>query len=559
MRLAPRFRPGPTDETPETEPALDVREIGRRAASGATLLAARGVFQQVLGLVATIVIARMLLPSELGVFAIATTISGVLWMLGGGQGMAGALIRRPTPPDRADLRVYVGLQLAIMIALAAAAALATLPFGRVGEITAVMVAVTPISAFRGAGVVTIERQLLYRKLATAETSELLVYYGWSVATVALGWGLWGLATAVVVRTLVGTAVIVWLAPTRFIWPSFERARARALLGIGGRVQAVEVVSALKDQVLITGAAALGGLSVVAYYNVVLRVLQAPKLLIVALLRVSFPAMSQVQASDGDAQRLLPRILSTSAIFFGLLLAPLAGAAPAFVPLLLGDQWSPAGNVLPLVCLGVVVITPMTIGCQGYLWAIGDAKSPLRATSADAVLFCAVSLPLVPFLGVLALAIGLVVATFVHSAVLARAIAAHTGVRPLRVIWLPVLLWVVATGAALICAETAGSLLVRTVVSAGVGFFLYLALLVPTHRKLTHEALTYARPWLRRHLARRPRTSVPDMAIDRDSSSSSDQRRRRHRPPALARETGEDRRAAAPPPPTSSSSETVTSL
>ena len=118
MRLAPRFRPGPTDEAPETEPPLDVREIGRRAASGAALLAARGVFQQVLGLVTTIVVARLLLPSELGVFAIATTISGVLWMLGGGQGMAGALIRRPTPPDRADLRVYVGLQLAIMTALA---------------------------------------------------------------------------------------------------------------------------------------------------------------------------------------------------------------------------------------------------------------------------------------------------------------------------------------------------------------------------------------------------------------------------------------------------------
>ena len=285
------------------------------------------------------------------------------------------------------------------------------------------------------------------------------------------------------------------------------------------------------------------LSVVAYYNVVLRVLQAPKLLIVALLRVSFPAMTQVQASDGDAQRLLPRILSTSAIFFGLLLAPLAGAAPAFVPLLLGDQWSPAGNVLPLVCFGVVVITPMTIGCQGYLWAIGDAKSPLRATSADAVLSAPSRFRSFRSSASSALAIGLVVATFVHSAVLARAIAAHTGVRPLRVIWLPVLLWVVATGAALICAETAGPLLLRTVVSAGVGFFLYLALLVPTHRKLTHEALTYARPWLRRHLARRPRTSVPVMAIDRDSSSSSDQRRRRHRLPALTRETGEDRPAS----------------
>ena len=548
MRLARRFRPGPKDQAHEAEPTLEVREIGRRAASGATLLAARGVFQQVLGLFATIVITRMLLPSELGTFAIATTIAGVLWMLGGGQGMAGALIRSPTAPERADLRVYVGLQLAIMIALAGVVVLCTLPFGRVGEITAVMVAVTPISAFRGAGVVTIERQLLYRKLATAETFELLVYYVWSVAAVWVGWGVWGLATAVVARTIVGTAVIIWLAPTRFIWPSFERARARALLGMGGRVQAVEVVSALKDQVLITGTAALGGLAVVAYYNVVLRVLQAPKLLIVALLRVSFPAMSQVQASDGDAQRLLPRILSTSAIFFGLLLAPLAGAAPAFVPLLLGDKWSPAGDVLPLVCLGVVVITPMTIGCQGYLWAIGDAKSPLRAGTADAVVFCAVSLPLVPFLGVLALAIGLVVATFVHSVVLARAITAHTGVRPGRVILLPVLLWVVATGAAWICAETAGPLLVRTVVSAGVGFLLYLALLVPTHRELTHEALGFARPWLRRRLARGWRLLA-----------KLGQRRRRHRPPA--RESGEVRPApasAAAAPPTSSRSETVTS-
>ena len=164
MPLATRLRSGPTDEAPQTESPLDVPEIGRRAASGAALLAGKGVFQQVLGLVSTIVVARMLLPDELGIFAIATTISGVLWMLGGGQGMAGALIRRSDPPTKGDLRVYVGLQLAIMSVLAVGVALAALPFGRVGQVTAVMVAVAPITAFRGAGIVVIERQLLYRKL-----------------------------------------------------------------------------------------------------------------------------------------------------------------------------------------------------------------------------------------------------------------------------------------------------------------------------------------------------------------------------------------------------------
>lgn len=517
MRLSARFRAGPADQAPETESALDVQEIARRAASGAALLAARGVVQQVLGFGSTIVVARLLVPDQLGIFAIASTVSGVLWILGGGQGLAGALIRRPTPPDKADLRVYVGLQLAVMTALAGGAALATLPFGRVGQVTAVMVAVAPIRAFRGAAIVAIERQLLYRKLATAETSELLVYYVWTIVTVALGWGVWGLATATVARSLVGTAIMIWLAPTQFPWPWFERARARALLGIGARIQAVEVVFALRDQILVSVTAALGGLAAVAYYNVVVRVLQAPRLLIGALLRVSFPAMSQVQASDGDAQRMLPRIMSMSAIFFGLLLAPLAGAAPAFVPLLLGDRWSLAGTVLPLFCLGVVVITPMSIGCQGYLWAIGDAKTPLHAVSVDAVLVCGVGLPLVPYLGVLGLAVGSVVAAFGQSAVLARAITRHTGMDSVRAIRLPVGLWMVASGAAWVCAQTVGPLLVRTVVSACVGFFLYLILLLPTHPDLVRETLDIARPWFHRHLARGSVTPAPALAREQERS------------------------------------------
>src|SRR4029077_1196868 len=100
-------------EATHTEPELSTGDIGRRAASGAALLTAKGIFAQVLGLVSTIVVARLLLPNQLGLYAIALTISTFLLMLGSGVGMGAALIRRPAAPEHADLRAFAALQLIV--------------------------------------------------------------------------------------------------------------------------------------------------------------------------------------------------------------------------------------------------------------------------------------------------------------------------------------------------------------------------------------------------------------------------------------------------------------
>ena len=278
-------------EATHVEPALSTGDIGRRAASGAALLAAKGIFVQVLGLASTIVVARLLVPSQLGLYAIAVTISTFLLMLGSGVGMAAALIRRPAAPEHADLRAFVALQLVVSIVLLGVVILATRPFGLVGHLTAVMVVSAPITAFRGAGLVVLERQLLYKRIASAETAEMVIYYAWTVVTVVIGWGLWGLATATVARSLVGTALIIALAPTGVIWPRYDRRRIRAMLGIGLRVQTVDFVVAFRDQILVLGTAALGSVSIVAYWSLILRAIQAPQTLLLNLMRVSFPAMS----------------------------------------------------------------------------------------------------------------------------------------------------------------------------------------------------------------------------------------------------------------------------
>lgn len=491
----------------EAEADLSATEIGHRASSGAAFLIGKGGLQQVLGLASTVVIARVLVPDQLGLFAIASTISAFLWMLSGGQGLAGGLIRRPVAPDYEDLRTYVALQVAITAILAAIVGAIALPFGTLGQVTTLMVAAGPIAAFRGAGWVVLERQLLYRKLATAETFELCVYYGWTISTVALGWGVWGLATATVARAVVGTTAVLVLSPTGVVLPLFDRRRARALLGIGIRVQAVELVAAARDQIVILTTAAVGSLSVVAYWSLLVRVLQAPGMLLGTLVRVSFPAMSRLQASGEDPGRLMPRLLPATTILTGALLAPLAGGAPALVPLLFGDKWLPVADVLPLACLALVIHAPLSVAGQGYLWALGDAKAPLRGQIIDAVVIAAVGLPLVAPLGVLGLVIGLVAAATAHAAVLAHAVGRHAHIDVLKLVRVPILFWAVAAGTGWACAQMGGPLLVRAVVSCSVALLVYIGLLALTHRELLGE-LAGSHPWGRRFASRREGLPVP---------------------------------------------------
>jgi len=516
---APSTR-GVKAEARHAEPELTAGDIGRRAAAGAALLTAKGLLAQVLGLLSTIVVARLLVPHQLGLYAIAVTISTFLLMLGSGVGLGAALIRRATAPEHDDLRAYVALQLMVSVGLVGVVILATRPFGLVGQLTAVMVVSAPITAFGGASLVVVERQLLYKRIATAETAAIVVYYVWTIVTVFIGWGLWGLATATVMRAIVQTALIIAVAPTGIIWPRYNSRRIRALLGIGVQVQAVDFVFALRDQILVLGAAVIGSVSVVAYWSLILRALQAPQSLLFTLLRVSFPAMSRTRSAGRDPGEMLPRLLAAATILTGTLLAPLA-AAPALVPLLFGDNWTPAADALVLTCLAVVIHTPVAIAVQSYLWTAGDGKSPLRASIADAVAVIVIGLPLVPVLGVLGLAIGGVACATIHTAILARAVERQTEVHVFRHIGTPVIAWMTAAGAAWGCSQGPGPLVIRAVLGSCLAVGLYLGLIFVTRRELT---LTLARqywPWIRRRVLRRGAGPGDDQRVDMASSQTTE--------------------------------------
>jgi O-antigen/teichoic acid export membrane protein len=470
---------------------LSVGEVRRRAAAGAFLLSLRGLGIRAIALAANLVIARLLAPSDVGLVAIGAT----LVMFGdfiATAGMGASLIRRPEAPARADLRSVVGFQLVVTGALAVAVAAVGVPLGTGGQLAAVMVGSLPLFAFRTPAVVLLERELRYGPLVVVELLDALVYAGWAVTTVALGWGVWGLATAVVARAVVGTIVLIWLSPRRPVAPSLDFRRLRPILGFGARFQAVGVVNLVRDQGFNFAIAAIAGTAMLGLWTLAYRVLQTLLLVFAGLWRVSYPAMSRLMGAGEDPRPVIERVIGIVAFGSGLFLAPLAACAPALIPGALGERWAEAADILPAACLGLMIGGPISVAVAGYLYADDDAGTPLRASVLHTLAQFAVGFSLLRALGGWGLGLACLASSLVDATVLGRAAAERSGARIVRPLLVPFLAFAVAGGGGWALATSGHATLSLAGVSGAAAATGYLALVGALRPRLVADTVQVLR-------------------------------------------------------------------
>src|SRR5258708_7311296 len=103
-----------TMETSAQSVALDAEQIARRASTGAVLFAARSVVVRGIGVLAYLVLARLLTPHEFGTLSIGLSLT----FLGGflaDAGLGQAFIQRSETPAREELAAMAGLQLTVVM------------------------------------------------------------------------------------------------------------------------------------------------------------------------------------------------------------------------------------------------------------------------------------------------------------------------------------------------------------------------------------------------------------------------------------------------------------
>ena len=469
------------------EDRLSATEVRHRALTGAAVDALRGFGVRVLGFAGTLVLARLLTPRDFGVVAVgATFVMFANFMADGGVGAV--FIRQSQPPARSDLRALLALQLGLTSALAVGVSTLCLPLGEIGHVTALMVASLPVMAVRAPGVIMLERRLDYVPLALVEIVETACYFGVAIATVSIGWGVWGLAVATLIRALVGSCFFLYLVPAARMLPLLSLGRIYPYLGFGFRIQAVGFANLLRDQGANATIAIIAGVPALGIWTVAYRLLQIPLLFLMSLMRVSFPGMSRLVSTGEEVGPTIERVIAVVAVASGVIIVPFVAATPAWVPSFLGSAWTDVVLIVPPAALHLIVMGPLTVALIGYLWAVGEASAVLRATIVGIVAMFVVMIPLLPLIGVVAVGVSWLAAGIGEAAVLIPCARKHASFKILPCLAPPAILAVIATSTGWFVSREAGNTPLAGLAGALTGLGLYLGLLWISHRKYLLDSI-----------------------------------------------------------------------
>jgi O-antigen/teichoic acid export membrane protein len=458
-------------------------------------MAFQGSVIRLFAFLGSVALARLLAPEDFGILALGLALMILANAVSDG-GIGAALIRQVDHPEEEDLRALLGFQLAVATIAALAAVAVGAMFGTQGLVVAVMIASLPISAWRMPGTIMLERELAYRRVLVVELADAAAFYAWAIPTAAVGWGAWSLATGVVVRAAVSTSLMASVSPLGFVIPRLTWRRIVNKLGFGVRFQASWFALVVREQSVNVGTTAIAGLSTLGLFSLATRVLSVPTLLFTSLWRVSFPTMSRLLAGGVEAGALIERGIERVAVGVGAVFVPIVAAAPALIPVIFGEKWESAADVLPWASLGLMISGPISVAATGYLYAVGDASTPLRNSVLNGIAYLVVAFSLLPVIGLTALGLGWMASGFVEAWILGRAVHLRTPARPFRAIALPGVLAVVAAGAGWGLGSTLGANLASGVAAAALAELLYMALLLAVARRSLAETVGSARQVLR---------------------------------------------------------------
>ena len=200
-------------------------------------------------------------------------------------------------------------------------------------------------------------------------------------------------------------------------------------------------------------------------------------------------MSRLVAAKEDVGSTIERVIALVAIGTGVLVAPLAASASAWIHVLIGAQWADAASAIPPACFAMAFGVPISVALAGYLWAIGSASVPLRATAVGIPAMALLLLPLLPFIGVVAADLRTSRVSLVESLFFVHAARRTTTFRIGSRLAIPVLLAIVSASCGWLVAHWIGPDLAGALSSSAVALGVFVGGLAAVHRADLADAWT----------------------------------------------------------------------
>jgi len=321
--------------------------LRRAARFGVMALIARSVVLQIAGLAGSVVLARLLDPSDFGVFAI-VQFALSFFAFFGDAGLAGALIRQKHQPTQRELSsaFYFQLVLAfcVLLVVFGAACLVRwawphLPVGAVWLMRVLAIDVVLVSLRVMPGIL-LERQLAFGKLAVLEVVTQLIFLATAIALAALGYRAFSLAIAVLVQGASGVVGVYLLRPW---WPSlvYDGRALKPILRFGIIYQLKNVVGFINGAITPVFAGIRLGPYALGLVNWARDTGWYPLRFVEITSRVNYPIYSRLHGDHRLFLDTLERSVGNAALVTFMFVGLFLGMGHQLVHVVYGDKWLPA--------------------------------------------------------------------------------------------------------------------------------------------------------------------------------------------------------------------------
>lgn len=381
-----------------------------------------------------VVLARLLLPKDYGVFALAAVFLTFLRIIGS-MGMGSAIIQRREIDDE-YLSTGFWASVTLGVILAAFGALAGILVGRwlgdplVGRVLSVLSLSFLIISGASMQMAIVSRRMDYRLLAFRSMAATLVGGVVGISMAYRGMGVWSFVGQELTMYASGT-LLLWRATgwrPRFV---FVRSKFLELWSFGGRLQGASLFDYFvrqMDNLLVgryLGATALG------YYTFGYSVFLAPLNDIGLLNRVFFPALSRLQDDAVRFKNAFMRATQYVTMVTLPMLVGLALVAPLAVSVVFSAKWLPAVPVIRVLTIAGFLRLLTTFWPTG-LEATGKPGLRLRLSMFSVGLYLPAFVVGLHW-GIIGVAAGYLVATIVLMPIVYRYVSQAIGMT-VRDVW-----------------------------------------------------------------------------------------------------------------------------
>lgn len=358
---------------------MDLTTVKKRSLTGIVTLISRSFVLQIIATGGFFLLSIFLGRPEIGLFIAVNDLVSILGYFSD-IGLAASLIQKREKVSLDDLRTTFTLQQILVMSLL----LVTIIFspwllkyygisaGGTWLLYSLLIAFF-LASLKTIPSVVLERQLRFEILASVEVVETLVFYSVAVFLAWRGSGVISYAWAVLLRGLIGTSLIYYLAPWQMGF-SISKSSLRTLLSFGLPYQLNSLMAVIKDRFLniflwkIIGADGVGIIGWAQTWS------QKPlRFIMDNVTKVTFPSFARMQDHPDQLKSAIEKTLFFVSLITFPIVAQLAVLAPLVVKLVPRySKWEVALLPLALFCFNsalAAVSTPLT----NTLNALGKVK------------------------------------------------------------------------------------------------------------------------------------------------------------------------------------------